>query len=154
MCDFAVICLGLFEPCRIDYGLVGYYDLSFLTRSNQTRLPIFGKGDSHSSFTAIGGIVVYGIGLTGLKTADFHGVWFDSFNKGFPVSGGDRRIHVVHDRPGQTVLWDIDDGLPRDLHVLLVDLCHSLVDIDNAALGNDLARAPVRLAAIGHNDVA
>ena len=154
MCDFAVICLGLFEPCRIDCGLVSYYDLSFFTRSNQTWLPILGKGDSHSSLTAIGGIVVYGIGLAGLKTADFHGIWFDSFNKGFPVSGRGRRIYVVNDCPGQTTLWDIDNGLPRNLHALLVNLCHSLVDVDNAVFGNNLARAPVRLAAIGHNDVA
>ena len=155
--ELAVVRLGLFEPCLVDHGLVGYLDLSILTRSRQTRLPIVGKSDGHSGFTAIGGIVVYGIGLASYKTtAGIYGYAArdNVLNKGCSISGCGRRIHVVHDRLGQSVLRDVDDGLPRNFHVVLVDIDYGLVDVNCAAFGSDLTPAPVRLAAIGHNDVA
>ena len=152
--DHAIILLGFVKPCRIDFGLVGYLDLPCFARSSQARLPVVGEGDDHGIFTIVRSIVVYGIGLARQKTTDFQGARDDAFNKGFSVYGSGCRIYVIHDRPGQTAFRDIDDGFPRDLHAVLMDIHHGFVDVSDAVVGNDFALAPVRLVAIGHNDVA
>ena len=152
--DHAFVRLGILKPSRIDFGLVGDRDLPWFTRSPQTRLPVVGKGDGHSVFTIVGGTVVYRIVLAGQKAADLQAARDDVFNKGISRTGRDRRILVVHNRPGQAIARDIDDGLPRDFHAVLVDIRHGLVDIDDAVIGSDSAIALVLLAAVGHNDVA
>ena len=140
---FGAVCLGLLKPCRIDFGLVGYLDLPRCARSLQARLPVVGKGDGHSGLAFVGGIIVNGICLAGQKTADLQSARDDFFHKDRSVCGRGRRILVVHDRLGQAAARDIDDGLPRDLHAVLVDIRHGLVDVSDTRVGNDNALSPV-----------